>query len=187
MDLKNWQLKSDRCLLLLIDFQEKLATAMPEEKLNKAVANVRILCKAAELLNFPIMITEQYPKGLGTTLPEIAEAAGDARRVEKIHFAATDVEEFVEALRLTGRDQILVAGMETHVCVFQTVRGLLRLGCHPFIVGDAVVSRRKDNFSIGLSMCQGAGAALVSTESSVFDLLNVAQGDAFKTLSKLIR
>jgi nicotinamidase-related amidase len=172
----------DRAALLVVDVQERLLAAMSPEDAARIVKNVGILIEAARQLGVPIVASEQYPKGLGPTVPAVSDAlsAAGARRFEKLEFSAAPglVEE---------RDQWIVCGMETHVCVYQTVRALAARGRTVHVPADAVCSRTAENKAVGLALAEKAGAIVTSTETVVFDALRRAGTDEFKALSKLIK
>jgi nicotinamidase-related amidase len=176
--------------LLVVDIQERLVPAMPEPALAQLVKNTCILIHAARTLGLPIVVSQQYPKGLGATIAPIEEAlagASDLHRFDKLEFSAEAAPEFATLAPKLGRDQWIVCGMETHVCVYQTLRGLVARGYQAHVVADAVSSRTKANWKIGLSLAERAGAVVTSTEVCVFDLLERAGSDEFKLLSKAIR
>ena len=173
-------------LLLLVDVQEKLARAMPEEGMARVTKNAGILLKAARRLGLPVVASEQYKKGLGDTLSELRELLALAP-VEKMEFSCGASQPIAREILRTGRKQVIVLGMEAHVCVFQTVRDLLRGGFAVFVPEDAIVSRTEENRAIGLHLCEKAGATLTSTETVLFDLLGVAGTPEFKELAPLIR
>jgi nicotinamidase-related amidase len=176
-------------LLLVVDVQERLAPAMPPPALERLVANGRLLLEAARLLHVPVVATEQYPKGLGPTIAALAEPLGAAgvQTIEKLAFGAADEPRVTQAIARSSPRSVVVIGMETHVCVFQTVRELVRRGYTTFVVADAVASRREENRALGLSLCERAGGISLPAESVVFDWLGVAGTDAFRALSKLMR
>ena len=175
--------------VVVIDIQERLAPVMPDADLEQVVRSVRILSAGSRLLGAPLFVTEQYPKGLGATIPSVAEAidAASAQRFEKIEFSAADCDEVRAALKSAAVTDVVVVGMETHVCVFQTVRDLVNIGLDVYVPIDGVCSRREDHREAGLALCEEAGAIRTTTESLVFDWLRKATGDKFKELSKLIR
>lgn len=175
--------------IIVVDIQERLAPAMPPEALQAVIRSSRILIAASKLLGAPLFLTEQYPKGLGKTIPEVeAELAGIAvQRFEKLDFSSLGAEGVREALAQSGARAAVVIGMETHVCVYQTVRDLAALGLEVHVPVDGVSSRREDHRQAGLRLCERAGAIQSTTESIVFDWLERAGGDEFKQLSKLIR
>lgn len=180
-----------RAALLIVDVQDRLAAAMPAEAREQLERNVVVLIVAARRFGIPIVISEQYPKGLGHTVPNLAAAleAGshDVHRLEKLEFSVCDNAEFAAQQRALGRDQWLVTGMETHVCVLQSVRGLRGSGAEVHVIADAVASRTEENRRIGLHLAERSGAIVTSTETVVFELLQKAGTDDFKVLSKLIK
>ena len=183
------RLDPKRTALLVVDVQDRLAQAMPPEQVERVRRAARILIESARLLGAPVFVTEQYPKGLGATLPEVADAlsAADAGRFEKLDFSAWDAEGFRERMAATSVTSVVVLGMETHVCVYQTVRDLVAAGFDVHVPIDGVASRRDDHRQVGLELCARAGATTTTSESVVFDWLARASGDAFKQISKLVR
>jgi nicotinamidase-related amidase len=180
-----------RAAVLIVDVQEKLAAAMPGDALERLVRNVGILAESARRFGVPVVVSEQYPKGLGRTLPAIEEALAPlgelVRRFEKVEFSVDGNATFQTIRRGLGRDQWLVAGMEAHVCVWQSVRDLRNHGDQVHVLADAVTSRSDENRRIGLGLAGQVDAIVSSTEVVVFDLLGKAGSDDFKALSKLIR
>lgn len=180
-------LERDRAVLLVIDVQEKLCVAMDHKVLKQLVKNTGILLESAAELNIPVIVTEQYVKGLGPTLPELKEKAPLDSCYEKMAFSCCGSEEFVAALKATGRTQVIVTGMEAHVCVLQTVIGLREAGLNVHVVKDAVMSRSRQNWETAIQIMTLAGAIPACTESVLFQLLKVAGTDEFKKLSKLVK
>jgi len=179
-------LDKDQAVLVIIDVQEKLCRAMDEKVLERLTNNITILQEAARELGIPMVVTEQYVKGLGETLPAIREKlTGSA--LEKMTFSCCGDSAFLDKLRGLKRRQIIAVGMETHVCVLQTVIELLDVGYDVHLVRDAVMSRRKENWFVGMEGAKSAGAVLTSTEAALFQLLRVAGTEEFKKLSKLVR
>ncbi len=179
-------LERERALLLVIDVQEKLAAAMPPEARAQMEKNAAVLIRAARRLLLPVIATEQYPKGLGRTVPALRELL-PADPLEKLEFSCGANKEVAEQILATGRRQAVVVGMEAHVCVFQTVRDLVRGGFAVFVAQDAVLSRTEANRAVGLQLCEKAGATLTSTETVLFDLLGAAGTPEFKELAPLIK
>jgi nicotinamidase-related amidase len=175
------KLQPDRTTLVVVDVQEGFRKAIPDfERVAKATA---ILIQGADAMGVPVVITEQYPKGLGETAEEVAEHLPEGTDpLEKVVFSAADAEGF----DLGGRDQALVCGIETHVCVNQTVLDLLDTGTEVQIAEDAVGSRTEENKQVGLHKMERAGAVLTSVETALFELLGRAGTDEFKTVQKLI-
>lgn len=191
--MSSLRLDKSRAILLIIDVQERLAAAMPDVQLAALVRNNKILLEAARRMGIPVVVSEQYPKGLGTTLPSIGDALNDIdelSRLEKLDFSVCAAEGFSEVqarLATQGREQWIVTGMETHICVYQTVRALTSEGISVHLPVDAVVSRSKHNWRVGVGLADKCGSTITSTETIVMDLLGRAGGDDFKAISKLIR
>lgn len=149
--------------------------------------NASLLLRAARACQVPVMISEQYPEGLGKTSAIIAEAAGDAPVFSKVHFSCMRDTRFQEAFVQLDRRQVVLAGTESHVCVAQTAASLIELGYDVFFVADATTSRSPDSKSIALMRLSAAGAQIVNTEMVVFEWLDKADTPAFKSLLPLIK
>jgi nicotinamidase-related amidase len=173
-------------MLLVVDVQEKLARAMPPDRWPAFLRNLTVLVRAARRLGLPVIATEQYRKGLGPTVPELRELL-PAEPLEKLEFSVGANKAAARTIVQTGRKQVIVAGMESHVCVFQTVRDLVRGEFAVFLAQDAVLSRAEANRQVGLSLCEKSGATLTSTEAVLFDLLGAAGTPEFKELAPLIK
>ena len=179
-----------RTALLVVDIQERLAAAMPEPILAQVVRNTAVLIEAARRFGLPVVVSQQYPKGLGTTVPALEDAVRDLpnlHRFDKLDFSAADCDAFTALAPTLKRDQWIVTGMEAHVCVYQSARGLVARGYEVHVVGDAIASRTKASWRVGLGLIERAGAIVTSTEVCVFDLLGKAGTDDFKALSRLIK
>lgn len=176
-------------VLVVVDVQERLASAMPADAMAQLVKNTDVLLQAAKALGVPVLATEQYKKGLGPTVSPLRERLAElgVAPLEKLHFDACGEPKFARALAETGARAAVVAGMESHVCVYQTARELVRLGHVVHVVADAVVSRREENRLAGLSLATRAGAVSTVTEAVVFDWLERAGTDVFKEVSRLVR
>ena len=162
---------------------------MPPERLRALERCCRLLLEASRVLGATTWYSEQYPKGLGPTVAGLRaplQACG-ARRVEKVCFSVADGAGVTAALQESGADTVIVTGMETHVCVFQTVRDLRALGLRVHVPIDGVCSRRDDHRAAGLKLCEQVGAVTTTAETIVFDWLREAGTDAFRQLSPLIR
>jgi nicotinamidase-related amidase len=179
-------LDRDQAVLVVVDVQEKLCRAMDAEWLTKLTGNITILLEAAKELQLPAFATEQYVKGLGETLPVLKEKLITPAS-EKMSFSCCGDSNFMAALKQQKRKQVIITGMETHVCVLQTVIELLDAGYSVHLVSDAVMSRKKENWQVGLEVAAAAGAVVTSTEAALFQLLKVAGTEEFKRLSKLVR
>lgn len=187
MDIRGkFLLDRNNAVLVVIDVQEKLCRAMDEKVLERLVANTQVLQEAALELGIPVIATEQYVKGLGETLSTLKERLSESA-IEKMTFSCCGESPFPDRLKATGRRQVIVTGMETHVCVLQTVIELLDAGYGVHLVKDAVMSRRKENWDIGIETARDAGAVITSTETALFQLLRVAGTDEFKKLCKLVK
>ncbi len=179
-------LSHEDTLLLVIDIQDKLFATMSEAGQSNLLANVPILLQAAKELEIPAIVTEQYPKGIGPTIPVIAEHCQNLPTLDKVVFAATEVPEIESAIAAAGRRQIVLTGMETHICVYQTALGLLELGYDVHVVADACATRNPFNHEMGLKLMHGAGACVTSSEAVFFQWLERAGTPSFKKLQKLI-
>jgi nicotinamidase-related amidase len=180
-------LEREKAVLAVIDVQGRLCVAMDEKVLNQLTKNIGILLESAAELNIPVLVTEQYVKGLGATLPELKEKAAGAPSYEKMTFSCCGSDEFVAKLKATGRSQIIITGMESHVCVLQTVIDLRDAGFDVQVVKDAVMSRSKQNWKTAIKIMTLAGAVPTCTESVVFQLLKAAGTEEFRKLSKLVK
>lgn len=184
--LNKFLLDRKSAVLVVIDVQEKLCKAMDEQVLEQLCKNINILQETAATLGIPQIATEQYVKGLGETLPQLKEKLPEPA-IEKLTFSCCGEQPFPEKLRQLGKTQVIVVGMETHVCVLQTVLQLLEAGYHVHLVSDAVMSRKHENWLVGIEIAAAAGAVVTSTEAALFQLLRVAGSEEFKKLSKLVR
>ena len=183
--MKKYMLNKEDVLLFIIDIQDRLVPVMKHGK--KIIKNNVILIETSNELEIPVILTEQYPRGLGPTILEIREAIdNNARTFEKISFTGY-TDEVRGALEESGKKKVIITGMETHVCVFQTVRDLIDNGYEVFIARDAVASRKKDNFLNALDLMKSMGAVIMDTETIIFDLLKTAGTPEFKILSSLIK
>ncbi len=183
------RLTSAHTALLVVDVQEKLAAAMQPARMDTLTRNAGILIDAAAILGVRVFATEQYPKGLGQTVAPLADKlrAAGVTAMPKMTFDACGDPAVARALAAMAPRAIVIVGMETHVCVFQTARELFRRGVEVHVVADAVASRLEESRATGLSLCERAGAFVTTTESVVFDWLERAGTDAFKAVSKLVK
>lgn len=182
------KLKLDRskAAILVVDVQSRLTPAMPPEALARVVKYGRALIGAAKELGLPVLATEQYPKGLGETIPELREVLPSPPLV-KMHFSCGADPAFAAELEKTGRRQVVVCGMEAHVCVFQTVRDLVGMGYEVHVCADAVSSRSELHRESGLELCRQAGGILTNAETVIFDLLHQAGTAEFKKVAPLVK
>lgn len=178
-------LKKDNTVLVLIDIQGKLARIVHDSEF--VIDNISRAIQGAKVLGLPILWLEQYPKGLGPTVEEIAQHLIDEKPIEKITFSAYDTEEFVHALEKTGCKNVLLAGIETYICVYQTAAHLLENGYNVEVLTDCVTSRTAFNKEIGIEKMKQLGAKITSVEMSLFEMQQIAKGDEFKAISKIVK
>ena len=171
---------------VIIDVQSRLASVMPTDGLQTVVKNCAILLQTANMLDVPIVLTEQYPQGLGHTVPELSALVPEVHPIEKMVFSCAAEPRFNRQLT-RDRSQIILAGMETHICVAQTALDLAAAGKQVFVVEDAVISRNPANKTNAIARMRDAGCIITNTESVAFEWLGAAGDDAFKAVSKLIR
>jgi len=174
-------------LLVVVDVQERLFAAMDVERRDEMIRNIKTLCTTAMRLSLPVIVTEQYPRGLGHTLPELRTLLDGAAPIAKTAFSCCGSPEFIGRLRALAVDQVVLTGVEAHVCVLLTALDLLAQGFRVSIVADAVCSRRREHHELGLIQARQAGAVVTATETLVFQLLGSADSDVFREISKLLR
>lgn len=178
------QLSTERAALLIVDLQEKLLPAMHDAA--NCVAAASRLLSAADVLGVPVVVTEQYPQGLGLTCPEIRGILNGRPAHAKTLFSAC-VPPVISELRAASRTQVIIAGVEAHVCVQQTVLDLIRAGMTPWVCADAISSRRPLDMSIALDRMRQAGAVVTTSESVIYELLREAGTPAFKAILKIVK
>ena len=171
--------------LMVLDIQGNLASLMHERE--RLFANAGILIRGAGVLDVPIIWTEQYPEGLGPTVPEIAGLLEDVEPLPKRCFSCCGDQGIMQRIEAMGRRQVLIAGIESHICVCQTTLDLLARGYEVHVVTDADSSRVPENVEIATGRMERAGAVLTSTEMALFELLGAGEGDRFKAILKLVR
>jgi nicotinamidase-related amidase len=181
-------LPRDGTALLLVDVQERLFPAMDGDHREEVMRNIKILVAMAGRLGLPIVVTEQYPKGLGHTLQELRDALpADVRPIAKVAFSCWAAEEVRARLSAAGTRRVILAGIEAHVCVLLTALDLLGEGLGVHVAADAVTSRTQGNWRLGTDQLRQAGAVITATETVMFQLLGKADSDDFRELSRLIR
>jgi len=178
--------KPESSVLVVIDIQQRLVDAMPDDAAGRVTANSLRLIQAANTLAIPVMVTEQYPKGLGTTVPELKELLTDTIAIEKTCFSCMQSTEFNQQMRQAERKQVILVGMESHICILQTAIDLHAEGYQVYVVEDAVSSRTQKNQDNAMRRLSVAGMSISNTESVIFEWLGDAKHPHFKTLSKLI-
>lgn len=179
-------LEKNTTALAVIDIQERLIKAMNEEVLGKVTANTARLIKGANVLGLKTLCTQQYTKGLGATIPELKELLKD-EHIEKTDFSCCGEQSFVDALKNSGVKNVVLCGMETHVCVLQTALDLLNAGFGVHVAADAVCSRSKFNWHTGLNFMSKAGAVVTVTETVLFQLVKRAGTPEFKEISNIVK
>jgi nicotinamidase-related amidase len=178
-------LEVDKAVLLVIDVQDSLFRAISAKE--KVLDNLQRLIKGIRVLEVPIMATEQYPKGLGPTIEAVAALLTGIKPIAKTSFSCCGDEAFLKEFEKLDRKQVLLAGIEGHVCVYQTAADLVDSGCEVYAVSDAIGSRTAENRDTGLRMMERLGVNPTSTEAVLFELLKVAEGEKFKAISRIIR
>lgn len=174
--------------LVIVDVQKKLTSAMPVKVLARLQRNITLLLKAASLLQVPVLATEQYPQGLGQIEHEIEKLLPEtSRRYSKTGFSCTDADGFMEDIKQSGRRQVILAGMEAHVCILQTACRLTALSYQVFVVSDAICSRERDNYEIALKRMRQSGIVVCDTESVLFEWMKDSKHPHFKAIQKLIK
>ena len=178
-------LSRDDAVLMVVDIQGKLARLMHEKE--ALFENVRRMIRGAKALGIPVIWAEQNPKGLGPTVPEIAELMTGTEPIPKLSFSCCGEQAVSSALQELGRRQVVLTGIEAHVCVYQTAMDLLRMGYEVHVAADAVSSRTKENREIGLQRMRDEGVKLTSVEMALFELLKVARGESFKEIVGIVK
>ena len=188
--LTSKQLLCETCnsCLLVIDIQTRLTAAMPAKVLDRLKRNSSMLLKTANLLSIPVFVSQQYPKGLGPVEPDIETLLPDNHKhYEKTCFSCVNLDKFMQDLHNSGRKQIIIIGLEAHVCVLQTAMDLYSSGYNVFVVLDAVCSRQRENYENAMQRLQYSGITVCNSESVLFEWLRDADHKQFKTVSSLIR
>lgn len=180
-------IRSDDTALLVIDIQERLFNAMEKELKPALIKNNAILIKTSRAFGMQVVVSEQYPKGLGPTIPEMAELLSDIPRIEKLYFSCFSEESVKKAINDAGKKNIIITGIETHVCVLQTVLDLIDAGYNPVVASDAVLSRNASDRLAAIESMRDAGAVIYPTETISFMLLEKAGTQEFKQISPLFK
>ena len=175
----------DKTVMLLIDVQGQLAQLMHEKE--KLFKSLETFIQGMQILDVPIIWMEQIPKNLGPTTDSVSRHLSGMTPIEKFSFSCCGEEKFVSRFKALGRSQVLLTGIEAHICVFQTAADLIELGCEVQVVADCVSSRLKENKEIGIQRIVQAGGQVTSVEMAFFELMRAAEGDQFKHLIKLVK
>ncbi len=178
-------LKPENTVLIVIDVQGRLASLMHGKQ--ALFENLQKIIKGIQVLEIPVLWVEQNPKGLGSTIPEVADLLVGIKPIRKLSFSCCRNESFMQALKVAGRNQVLITGIEAHVCVYQTAVDLIGSGYEVEVVTDAVSSRTPENRSVALQKMRDGGVSLTSTEMALFELLKSAEGEQFKQILKIAK
>lgn len=178
-------LDSKKAVLLIVDVQESFRKHIPD--FADLTRNIAVLVEASKILQLPVFVTEQYPQGLGKTVAEIAACLGQHQHFEKSCFSCCGVDAFMNALDDTERKQVIVCGIEAHVCISQTVHDLLQHDYHPHIITDAVSSRLPRNKEVGIAKMVASGAVLSTVEMALFEMLVESGTEKFKAVQRLVK
>lgn len=182
-DLSRFFLARDDCILLMVDVQERLLAAIPNN--DELVHRCAIMVQGCQALSVPILVTQQYTRGLGPSASALKALLPE--HVEKTYFDCCRQLGFLTQLKGKGRKTVLLCGLESHICILQTCLGLRRLGYKVHVLADAVSSRDPRNSQLALDIMRGAGAVVSNTETVLFQILERAQGDEFKRISSLVK
>jgi len=175
----------EETVAVVIDLQEKFRDVI--YKFDKVLENSKILLAGLNVLEVPVIVTEQYPKGLGKTVPQLQDVLKEYNPIEKLAFSACGSEKFCSVLKNAGRKNVIIFGTESHVCVLQTVIDLIEQGYQPVVVEDCVSSRKKSDRKTALKRMLQEGAVPASYESLLFELCRAAGTDKFKQISKMVK
>lgn len=174
-----------KSVLLVVDIQEAFQGHI--DQIERIIERSKIMIQAAKLLEMPIVVTEQYPKGLGHTLGPIREVLGDCLYYDKVTFSCCQDNSIRKALRNFNRSQVLLVGIETHVCIMQTAYDLMEMQLQPYIAVDAVGSRCQEDRQVALQRLQNDGIVLTTTEAAIFEMAESSKHPAFKEIAKLVK
>lgn len=185
--MSRFEIRREDTLLLMIDMQERLFIAMQEKIQEMLKKNSAILLKTADEMKIPVIVTEQYRKGLGTTIPELSSLCGGSPNLEKLFFNCIKDDAIKQEITKSGKKSVIITGIESHICVFQTALSLLDMNYNVVIASDGVASRRKHDWKTAMKALSKAGALVLPTETIAFMLIEKAGTPEFKALSPLFR
>ncbi len=178
-------LRKENTALVIVDVQEKLLPYV--QKKDEVVANIQMLIKFAHIMHIPVILTEHYPKGLGVTVPEIKEVLEKYEPKEKVIFSCYGSLDFTEKLKELGIKRFMIAGIESHICVQQTTLDAMNAGYEVHVISDAISSRTKHNYKIGIKKMKHFGAIISSTEMAMYEIMERADTPEFKEVLKLVK
>lgn len=179
------KLERNQTVLVVIDVQSKLLPVIYDYP--ALVENIKKVIQGAQILGIPVVLTEQYPEGLGLTVDEIRETLSEYNPIEKMSFSCCGEENFIEKIKQLNRNKILVCGIEAHVCIYQTCMDLLSEGYEVHLLVDAISSRKKENRDLTVEKLHGAGVQITSVEMALFEILKEASVNEFRKISKIIK
>lgn len=179
------RIKKENSIGVVIDIQERLFPVMNDTE--QLLKRCKILVEGLQVLSVPLLVTQQYTKGLGETLPEISALIDDFSPIEKSSFSCYDEPAFVEALEEIDDTNVIICGIEAHVCVLQTAIDLRNAGYNPIVVVDCISSRKKQDMELALIRYQQEGVLVTTSESILFELARSSKAPAFKSISKLVK
>ncbi|HSG67328.1 MAG TPA: hydrolase [Bacteroidales bacterium] len=179
------RIKKENTIGVVIDIQEKLYPYIHDHE--TITRNNKILINGLKAIRIPLVVTQQYTKGLGETIPDIREALGDFRYIEKTAFSCCDEPRFNEELALSSKMNVVITGIEAHVCVLQTVNDLIGQGYLPVVVEDCIGSRNPNDKKIAVERMRQSGAIITTYESILFELLRYSGTDEFREISRLVK
>jgi len=179
------RLERNQTVLVVIDVQSKLLPVIYDYP--ALVENIKKIIQGAQILGIPVVLTEQYPEGLGLTVDEIKETLTEYRPIEKVSFSCFREEKFVRRIKQLNRNQILVCGIEAHICVYQTCMDLLSDGYKVHLLVDAISSRKMANKNLTIEKLHGMGVQITSVEMALFEILKDATSDEFKKISRIVK
>lgn len=178
---------AEKGVLMVVDIQDRLLSAMPQQQQEMIQTSVQTLLTAADALALPVLVTEQYPKGLGHTVATLRDILpANTPIFEKTQFSAWQVDDIAAVLKQSEYQQVFLSGMETHICILQTALDLLKQGYEVFVIEEAVCSRDNKHYHSALNRLRDAGAVITNIESLLFECIADARHPQFKTISKLI-
>lgn len=183
--LSPWLADRVDAILFVVDVQEHLAAAMPRR--DAVVARIIALVNAAKILGVPVLVTRQNPSALGDTLPEISAAVGPHTPIDKMAFCCREDPGFSDELALTWRGQVVLTGMESHICIAQTALALVEDGYRVHVVADATCSRHDEDAQVALERLRQAGVAVTTVEALLYEMLGAAGTDEFRAVLALVK
>lgn len=177
-----------KSILLVVDVQTHLTAVMPAKVLARLQRNIGLLLNVAGMQNIPVLATEQYPEGLGLMEEAIIQLLPEnTKRYTKTSFSCAGAENFVDDLKSSGRQQVIIAGMEAHICIMQTAIELLAENFDVYVVVDAICSRHRESYETALTRLRASGVCILDTEAVLFEWLRDAKNENFKSLQAMIR